>query len=66
MKSLLKTRLVEPIRRLLTQGLSPRMLALSLAVGMVVGIFPVVRRQRFARSQRLCCGSTWSRYRLHF
>ena len=42
MKSLLHKYLVAPIRTLLTQGLSPRLLALSLAVGLVVGIFPVL------------------------
>jgi uncharacterized protein (DUF2062 family) len=41
MKAFLKQRLV-PIRALLTQGMSPRMLALSLAVGAIVGIFPVL------------------------
>jgi uncharacterized protein (DUF2062 family) len=42
MKRFLETRVLAPIRLLLTQGMSPRMLALSLAVGMVVGIFPVL------------------------
>lgn len=42
MKSLLDKYLLAPIRSLLTQGLSPRLLALSLAVGLVVGIFPVL------------------------
>lgn len=42
MKRLLDKYLLAPIRALLTQGLSPRLLALSLAVGLVVGIFPVL------------------------
>jgi uncharacterized protein (DUF2062 family) len=42
MKALLDRYLLAPIRALLTQGLSPRLLALSLAVGLVVGIFPVL------------------------
>jgi uncharacterized protein (DUF2062 family) len=42
MKGLLNRRLVAPILALLTQGLSPRMLALSLAVGLILGIFPVL------------------------
>lgn len=35
-------RMAAPIRRLLTQGTNPRMIALSLAVGGVVGVFPVL------------------------
>ncbi|MEQ1581395.1 MAG: DUF2062 domain-containing protein [Steroidobacteraceae bacterium] len=42
MRSLLDKYLLAPVRALLTQGLSPRLLALSLAVGLVVGIFPVL------------------------
>jgi len=42
MNSLLQRYLFAPVRALLTQGLSPRLLALSLAVGLVVGIFPVL------------------------
>jgi uncharacterized protein (DUF2062 family) len=42
MSALLDKYLFAPLRLLLTQGLSPRMLAISLAVGMVVGIFPVL------------------------
>lgn len=42
MMSLLDKYLLAPVRALLTQGLSPRLLALSLAVGLVVGIFPVL------------------------
>jgi uncharacterized protein (DUF2062 family) len=42
MKQFLETRIFAPTRLLLTQGMSPRMLALSLAVGLVVGIFPVL------------------------
>jgi uncharacterized protein (DUF2062 family) len=42
MRSVLDKYLLAPIRALLTQGLSPRLLALSLAVGLVVGVFPVL------------------------
>jgi uncharacterized protein (DUF2062 family) len=42
MMRLLDKYLLAPIRALLTQGMSPRLLALSLAVGLVVGIFPVL------------------------
>lgn len=42
MMRLLDKYLLAPIRALLTQGLSPRLLALSLAVGLVVGVFPVL------------------------
>lgn len=42
MRSLLEKYLLAPVRALLTQGLSPRLLAFSLAVGLVVGIFPVL------------------------
>jgi uncharacterized protein (DUF2062 family) len=42
MKRLLDKYLLAPVLALLTQGLSPRLLALSLAVGLVVGIFPVL------------------------
>lgn len=42
MKQLLEKYLIAPLRALLQQGLSPRLLALSLAVGLIVGIFPVL------------------------
>jgi hypothetical protein len=37
-----RSRLIDPIRTLLTQGVTPDTLALSLAVGLIVGIFPVM------------------------
>jgi uncharacterized protein (DUF2062 family) len=41
-KLFLHRHLVQPIVALLTQGVSPQKIALSLAVGLVVGIFPVL------------------------
>ena len=41
-KQLLKTRVVDPIVALLTQGITPKKLALSVALGVVVGCFPVL------------------------
>jgi uncharacterized protein (DUF2062 family) len=41
-RSWLKARLVDPLARQLTQGVSPRALALALALGLVVGTFPVL------------------------
>jgi uncharacterized protein (DUF2062 family) len=38
----LRRRLVEPLLRQLTQGVSPRALALALALGVVLGAFPVL------------------------
>ena len=35
-------RLVPPLRSLLAQGLTPDALALSLAVGMTLGLFPII------------------------
>jgi uncharacterized protein (DUF2062 family) len=42
MADFLKRRLVEPLRRQLTQGVSPARLAAALALGLVVGTFPVL------------------------
>lgn len=42
MKAFLQRRLFGPVKALLTQGMSPRMLALSLATGAIVGVFPVL------------------------
>ena len=42
MRTLLRRRLVEPVRALLLQGLTPEKLALSLALGAVIGLFPVM------------------------
>lgn len=42
MQSFLRRRLVEPLRRQLTQGVSPAALALALALGVVLGAFPVL------------------------
>jgi len=35
-------RLVQPVRALLTQGVTPEKIALSLALGMALGVFPVI------------------------
>jgi Uncharacterized protein conserved in bacteria (DUF2062) len=45
--SLIYKRLVAPIIALLTQGITPEKLALSLAVGLVVGVFPVLGSTTF-------------------
>lgn len=42
MWSFVRRRLVEPIRTLLTQGISADKIALSIAIGLIVGIFPVM------------------------
>ena len=42
MKALLQRRLLTPLLALLMQGVTPRQVALSLAVGAVVGTFPVL------------------------
>lgn len=41
-RSFLKKRIVDPIVRLLRQGISPEKVGLGLACGIVIGIFPVV------------------------
>lgn len=41
-KQFLKTRLVDPILHLLTQGITPKKIALSVAIGVVVGCFPLL------------------------
>ena len=38
----LRRRLVDPLLALLTQGITPQRLALSIAIGAIVGIFPVL------------------------
>lgn len=42
MLPIIRKRLVDPVLALLSQGLSPRELALSLAIGSGVGIYPVL------------------------
>ncbi len=42
MRRFFQTKIVDPIADLLRQGISPEKLALGLAVGIVIGIFPVV------------------------
>ncbi len=41
-KLLLKTRIVDPIVALLTQGITPKKIALSVALGVVLGCFPLL------------------------
>ncbi len=41
-KEFIHRRLVQPVLELLTQGVTPEKIALSLAVGIVVGVFPVL------------------------
>jgi len=50
---------VEPIRRQLTQGASPRALALALALGLTVGTFPVLG------TTTLACGLVAAALRLN-
>lgn len=42
MRAFLRERLLVPIATLLSQGIGPEQLALSLAIGLVVGVFPVM------------------------
>jgi uncharacterized protein (DUF2062 family) len=42
MRGFFQKKLIDPIVRLLRQGISPEKLALGLAVGIVIGIFPVI------------------------
>lgn len=42
MKELLQKQLVRPILQLLTQGITPEKIALSLAFGIMLGVFPVL------------------------
>ncbi|MBZ5667985.1 MAG: DUF2062 domain-containing protein [Acidobacteriia bacterium] len=42
MKQFLQTRLVRPILHLLTQGITPEKIALSLSFGIMLGVFPVL------------------------
>jgi uncharacterized protein (DUF2062 family) len=42
MKAFLQKRLVRPILQLLTQGITPEKIALSLAFGIMLGVFPVL------------------------
>jgi uncharacterized protein (DUF2062 family) len=42
MREFFRTRITRPIVRLLTQGITPEKVALSLAFGIVLGVFPVL------------------------
>jgi len=42
MSHFLRRRLIDPLLALLTQGITPQKLALSIAIGAIVGIFPVL------------------------
>jgi uncharacterized protein (DUF2062 family) len=42
MRDFFRRRLLDPILALLTQGITPEKIALSIAVGAIVGIFPVL------------------------
>ena len=42
MTEFLQKRLVQPILQLLTQGITPKKIALSLAFGIMLGVFPVL------------------------
>jgi len=38
----LRRRLIQPVINLLTQGVTPKKIAMSLALGLVIGVFPVL------------------------
>ncbi|WP_373500431.1 DUF2062 domain-containing protein [Desulfococcus sp.] len=42
MRRLLQQKVIDPIVKLLRQGISPEKLALCMAVGVVIGVFPVI------------------------
>lgn len=42
MRNFLRKRLLDPIVKLLTQGVTPQKIALSITIGAVVGVFPVM------------------------
>jgi uncharacterized protein (DUF2062 family) len=42
MRALLRKKLLDPLARQLTQGVSPERLSLALALGLVLGMFPVL------------------------
>ena len=42
MGAFLRRRVVAPIARLLLQGIGPQQIALSIAIGLIVGVFPVL------------------------
>lgn len=42
MREFWRRRIVAPLRTLMTQGVSPEKLAMSITVGLIVGIFPVM------------------------
>jgi hypothetical protein len=42
MLAVIRCRVVQPVIDLLTQGISPEKIALSLAFGIVLGVFPVL------------------------
>jgi uncharacterized protein (DUF2062 family) len=42
MKEFVQRRLVHPVAQLLTQGITPEEIALSLAFGIILGIFPIL------------------------
>lgn len=52
MKSLFQRRIVAPLMALLRQGITPEKIALSLACGVVVGVFPVM-----GSTTLLCAGA---------
>jgi uncharacterized protein (DUF2062 family) len=42
MRNFLRVKLINPLKNLLRQGISPKKLALSMAVGSMLGLFPVI------------------------
>ena len=52
MASIVQTRIADPLKKLLRQGITPRQLALSIACGVVCGLFPVM-----GTTTLLCAGA---------
>jgi len=52
MKDFLHRKVVAPIKRLLLQGITPRKIALTLALGVVLGLFPIM-----GSTSLLCAGA---------
>jgi uncharacterized protein (DUF2062 family) len=52
MRDFFHRRIIQPIKRLLTQGITPRKIALTLALGVVLGLFPVM-----GSTSLLCAGA---------
>jgi uncharacterized protein (DUF2062 family) len=52
MREFIQTRVIRPIQRLLLQGITPQKIALTIALGIVLGVFPVM-----GSTSLLCAGA---------